>query len=168
MEKRWIYYDPPGKKAIKKLAEAINVSHPLATVLIQRGIKEYEEARAYFRPEIQNLHDPFLMADMDKAAKRLHEAIRNQERILVYGDYDVDGTTAVALMYNFLIRHVAGVMYYINDRETEGYGISDQGIDFAGDNEVDLIISVDCGIKASSSVDRATEKGIDFIICDHH
>lgn len=150
------------------MQKAINASRPLATLLLQRGIKDFESARLFFNPEVSQLHPPFLMKDMDKAVERISEAIENEENILVYGDYDVDGTTAVSLLYGFLASVYDKVTYYIPDRYGEGYGISFKGIDFAADNEVSLIIALDCGIKAIEQIDYAKEKGIDFIICDHH
>ena len=137
-------------------------------LLIQRGIETFEEAKDFFRPDLKDLHDPFLMKDMDKAVARIEEAILNKENILVYGDYDVDGTTSVALMSSYLLTYYSNVATYIPDRYDEGYGISYKGIDFAEDNNFSLIIALDCGIKAIDKVDYASKKGIDFIICDHH
>ena len=137
-------------------------------MLLQRGIETFDEAKAFFRPSLADLHDPFLMKDMEKAVERIERAINNQENILVYGDYDVDGTTSVALMSSYLKTKTERVATYIPDRYEEGYGVSYQGIDFAHDNDFSLIIALDCGIKAIEKVDYAKEKGIDFIICDHH
>ena len=135
---------------------------------MQRNIFGFEEARLFFRPELDHLHDPFLMQDMDLAVARIEKAMAQGERILIYGDYDVDGTTAVALMTAYLREYHPNVASYIPDRYTEGYGVSLKGIDFAADNEITLIIALDCGIKAVDQVAYAADRGIDFIICDHH
>jgi len=153
---------------VSRLTEELKIDRVLATLLVQRGITTFEEARTFFRPDLNLLHDPFLMKDMEKAVKRLGEAIMAQEKILIYGDYDVDGTTAVALMYTFLKKFDANIEYYIPDRYDEGYGISYKGIDWGYQNGYTLIISLDCGIKAVEKVKYAASKGIDFIICDHH
>ena len=145
----------------------MNISAPLALIMAKRGIKE-ENARHFFHPQLTELHDPFLMKDMDKAVERLNEAMGRKERIMVYGDYDVDGCTAVALVYKFLQQYYSNIDFYIPDRYEEGYGISQKGIDFAADTGVKLIIVLDCGIKAVEEVDYARSRGIDFIICDHH
>jgi single-stranded-DNA-specific exonuclease len=170
MNTRWNYQNPTEQQVNeqKQLAEELNINDVLAQLLVKRGISTYDEARYFFRPDISQLHDPFLMADMDKAVARLENAIRNNEKILIYGDYDVDGTTSVSLVYTFLKRFYNNVIFYIPDRYAEGYGISLQGIDFAHANDVLLIIALDCGIKAIEKVDYATSLGIDFIICDHH
>src|SRR5690606_410296 len=139
-----------------------------AALLVQRGITTHEAARALFRPDLDALHNPFLMADMDRAVERLEQALGDNERIMVYGDYDVDGTTAVALVYAFLSRYSSRVSFYIPDRYSEGYGISFKGIDHAQAEGVTLIVALDCGIKALDKVAYARERGIDFIICDHH
>ena len=165
---RWIYKDTPPEAAISKLASALKVDRLLAALLLQRDITSFEEARLFFRPELSHLHDPFLMKDMDRAVARIQKAIEEEERILVYGDYDVDGTTAVALMVAYLRSFYSHVASYIPDRYKEGYGVSVEGIDFAADNGIGLIIALDCGIKANKQVAYAAEKGIDFIICDHH
>jgi single-stranded-DNA-specific exonuclease len=165
---RWIYKPAPDSELTAALAASLNVDPLIAGLLVQRGITSYEQARLYFRPELEHLHDPFLMRDMDLATKRIEQAIQDGERILVYGDYDVDGTTAVSLMVDYLESYYPHVASYIPDRYLEGYGISLQGIDFAADNEFQLIIALDCGIKAVDQVGYAREKGIDFIICDHH
>src|SRR5690606_1107475 len=141
---------------------------PLAVILAQRGIDSFEKAKNFFRPDLDLLHDPHQMKDMDKAVERILKAFNNNENILVYGDYDVDGTTAVAMMYDFLKSIYEKVSYSLPDRYTEGYGISYQGSDFADDNAFSLIIALVCGIKAESKVRYASEKNIDFIICDHH
>jgi len=165
---RWTLKAKPLPESIRHLREALQVDEIVATLLLQRGINTYEEAKTFFRPNLNDLYDPFLMKDMDKAAARIETAIVNEENILVYGDYDVDGTTAVALMSTYLKTRTANVATYIPDRYDEGYGISYKGIDFAEDNGFSLIIALDCGVKAVDKVIYAKEKGIDFIICDHH
>lgn len=151
-----------------KLAEELSISPLLSQLLVQRDILTFEDARSFFRPDLGNLHDPFLMIDMDKAVNRLTKAMQSNEKILIYGDYDVDGTTSVALVYKFLKQFYSNVDFYIPDRYNEGYGISIQGIDFAAANDFKLIIALDCGIKAIAKVKYAIEQGVDFIICDHH
>ncbi|HBG69498.1 MAG: single-stranded-DNA-specific exonuclease RecJ [Bacteroidetes bacterium GWF2_43_63] len=168
LAKRWILKDQGNEELIRLLMEQVNVNRTLANLLVQRGIDSYDSAKAFFRPSIENLHDPFLMKDMDKAVDRLVLAIDRKESILLYGDYDVDGTTAVAIVYKFLKRFKLPLDYYIPDRFTEGYGISIKGIDYASETGCSLIIAVDCGIKDQEKVLYATEKGIDCIICDHH
>lgn len=168
MEKRWVVKPKADEAVVNKLAQELGIEKVLANLLVQRDIKTYQEAKDFFRPSLEKLHDPFLMKDMDKAIDRLERAIQNKERILVYGDYDVDGTTAVSLVYTFLKKYHPEVDFYIPDRYTEGYGISFQGIDFAKENNFTLIIALDCGIKAIDKVAYATERNIDFIICDHH
>ena len=170
MEKIWQLQPSPLKKKIEKLSSEINVSELIATLLIQKGIENFEQAKTYFRPDLQQLHDPFDMKDMDKAVERIVEALELGQRILIYGDYDVDGTTSVALMYSFLrsIHDDEFLEFYIPDRYKEGYGISFDGVDFAEQNNCALIIALDCGITAHDKVEYAKEKGIDFIICDHH
>ncbi|NNK40542.1 MAG: single-stranded-DNA-specific exonuclease RecJ, partial [Winogradskyella sp.] len=165
---RWILKPKPESEKIRFLQESLQVNEIIASLLIQRGIETYEEAKAFFRPNLNDLHDPFLMKDMDKAVERVERAIQNNENILVYGDYDVDGTTSVALLSLYLKEYSSNVATYIPDRYDEGYGISFKGIDFAEDNDFSLIIALDCGIKAIDKVDYASAKGIDFIICDHH
>ncbi len=165
---RWTLKPKPEAKKVKGLQKALQVDEVTATLLLQRGIKTYEEAKTFFRPSFEDLHDPFLMKDMDKAVDRIENAIANSENILVYGDYDVDGTTSVALLSSYLKTKTDNVATYIPDRYDEGYGISYKGIDFAGDNDFSLIIALDCGIKAIDKVVYAKEKGMDFIICDHH
>jgi single-stranded-DNA-specific exonuclease len=152
----------------KKLANELSISPILAQLLVQRDIFTFEDARSFFRPDLSDLHDPFLMADMQKAVDRLTIAMQKNEKILVYGDYDVDGTTSVSLVYKFLKQFYSNIEFYIPDRYTEGYGISVQGIDFAAENDFKLIIALDCGIKAIEKVKYASDKGVDFIICDHH
>ncbi|UOB19272.1 single-stranded-DNA-specific exonuclease RecJ [Abyssalbus ytuae] len=165
---RWTIKPKPNRQDIDCLMRELNVDEIIATLLIQRGVKNFEEAKMFFRPSLTHLHDPFLMKDMDKAVERIEHAIKQGENILIYGDYDVDGTTAVSLMYSYFLSFYPNVATYIPDRYEEGYGISFQGIDFAHDNEFSLIIALDCGIKAVDKVLYAKEKGIDFIICDHH
>jgi len=152
----------------ESLSKELGISPILAGLLVQRGIASFEQAKQFFRPQLSDLHDPFLMNDMDKAVVRLNAALQNKEHILIYGDYDVDGTTAVALVYKFLQQFSSNIGYYIPDRYGEGYGISHKGIDFAAANDYKLIIALDCGIKAIEKVEYAKTKGIDFIICDHH
>lgn len=166
--KKWIFSDSPDINAIDQLSKKINVNPVLTKILLQRGIASYEEAKAFFRPELDELHDPFLMKDMEKAVQRIDAALEQQENILVYGDYDVDGSTSVAMMYSFICSIYDKVGYYIPDRYAEGYGISTQGIEYAAENGYSLIISLDCGIKAIDKIVYATDKNIDFIICDHH
>ncbi|MFD2999794.1 single-stranded-DNA-specific exonuclease RecJ [Pontibacter toksunensis] len=168
MEKRWVYSEEAPAEVVERLAESLKISPTLASILCQRGICTFEEAKSFFRPSLSDLHDPFLMKGMDKAIDRLNEALHKSEKILVYGDYDVDGTTSVALMYGFLRHYTHQIDFYIPDRYKEGYGVSQQGIDWAAENNFKLIISLDCGIKSADKVASAKEKGIDFIICDHH
>ena len=156
------------KKQAAELAEKINMSPILAELLIQRGIKTESAAKRFFRPMLSELIDPFLMNDMDIAVDRLNDAMGRKERIMVYGDYDVDGCTAVALVYKFLQQFYSNIDYYIPDRYDEGYGVSIKGIDYAAETGVKLIVVLDCGIKAIEEIAYAKEKGIDFIICDHH
>ena len=160
---------PTGNsETIQKLAGELNIHPVLAQLLVQRGINTFDEAKHFFRPSLNDLHDPFLMKDMDKAVDRISNAILNKEKILVYGDYDVDGTTAVSLVYTFLHNQYVNVEYYIPDRYKEGYGISLQGIDYAKENGCNLIIALDCGIKSIDKIEYANSLGVDFIICDHH
>lgn len=165
---RWIVKPEPDMDATTALASELGVDPLVASLLIQREIRTFEEARLFFRPSLEHLHDPFLMKDMDAAVERIEQALSRQERILVYGDYDVDGTTAVALMTDYLREQKAEVASYIPDRYAEGYGLSFQGIDFAHDNGIGLIIALDCGVKALQQAKYAREKGIDLIVCDHH
>ena len=169
--KRWAYRNPISETEqvkIESLSKAINVSPTLAQLLVQRGISTFDEAKTFFRPSLDQIHDPFLMADMDKAVARLSAAIDNNEKIVIYGDYDVDGTTSVALFYGFLKNYYEHLDFYIPDRYIEGYGVSKQGIEWAAENGFSLIITLDCGIKSADKVLFAKELGIDFIICDHH
>lgn len=159
---------PGDELQIKNLASELNIDEVLANILIQRGITNFEAARRFFRPELTHLHDPFLMKDMDKAVGRLNEAVRKNEQVMIYGDYDVDGTTSVALVYSFLKERFSNICYYIPNRYTEGYGVSLQAIDFAKQSGVSLIIALDCGIKAVEKIAYAKKLNIDFIVCDHH
>jgi single-stranded-DNA-specific exonuclease len=168
MEKRWVILPQGNEETIRHLQDVLKIDRSLANLLAQRGITSYDEAKTFFRPELSQLHDPFLMKDMDKAVERIEMAINNREKILVYGDYDVDGTTAVALLYSFLKKLYSEVDFYIPDRYKEGYGISIQGIDFAAKYEYKLVIALDCGIKAVEKIEYAKSKGVDFIIGDHH
>jgi single-stranded-DNA-specific exonuclease len=165
---RWTIKPKPSEEKVKQLAQALNVDDFVATLLVQRGIETFEAAKAFFRPSLDNLHNPFLMKDMDKAVSRIECAIANNENILVFGDYDVDGTTAVSLVSGYLKCYYPNIATYIPDRYDEGYGISFKGIDFAEDNGFSLIIALDCGIKSMEHVAYAKNKNIDFIICDHH
>lgn len=168
MNYNWVFKQSPQKEIVDSLQKELNVSETIATLLAQRGITDFDKSKRFFRPSLDDLHSPYLMKDMEKAVSRIHKAIENQENILIYGDYDVDGTTAVALIYLFLQQFTHNIDFYIPDRYSEGYGISFQGIDYASDNDFSLIIALDCGIKAVDKVAYANEKGIDFIICDHH
>ena len=167
-EKKWILKDVVAGETVARLSSELGIDPVLARLLVQRGIGTFQEARAFFRPSLDNLHDPFLMKDMDKAVERVEMAVRSGEKILVYGDYDVDGTTAVSLVYSFLQRLTRNVDFYVPDRYDEGYGVSYKGIDWAADNGFGLIITLDCGIKANDKVSYAAGKGIDVIVCDHH
>ena len=165
---RWTIKPIPEQENIKRLSKELKVNSLIAHLLLQRGITNYSEAKKFFRPQLTDLHDPYLMRDMEKAVARIEKAINLEENILVFGDYDVDGTTSVALVSTYLQETYPNVATYIPDRYSEGYGISYQGIDFAEDNGFSLIIALDCGIKAMDKVAYARKKGIDFIICDHH
>ena len=168
MQKEWIIKSRGDEEIVSSLAEQINTGKTLANLLVQRGVTNFEEAKAFFRPNLDDLHDPFLMKNMEKAVFRLQLAVKRKEKILIYGDYDVDGTTSVALIYSFLIKRYNKLDYYIPDRYHEGYGISYKGIDYAQENNVTLIIALDCGIKANQKIRYASQRGIDVIICDHH
>jgi len=170
MTNKWNFQKPTEEenRISKELADKLAISPVICQLLVKRGITTEEEANKFFKPSLNDLHDPFLMPDMDKAVKRLNKALGEREKILVYGDYDVDGTTAVSLVYKFLRPYTSLLDYYIPDRYDEGYGISYKGIDYAADTDVKLIISLDCGIKAIEKIEYAKQKGIDFIICDHH
>jgi single-stranded-DNA-specific exonuclease len=165
---RWTLKSTPEKEKIDKLAKELQVDSTIASILCQRNIETFEDAKKYFRPSLEDIHDPFLMKDMDLAVARIETAIANNENILVFGDYDVDGTTAVSLVSSYLKTIYPNIATYIPDRYAEGYGVSYMGIDFAHDNDFSLIIALDCGIKAIEKVAYASEKNIDFIICDHH
>ncbi len=166
--KKWNVKPIPDAAEIQCLAEALEVDGILAELLVQRGIKDFESAKVFFRPAYEHLHSPFLMKDMQRAVDRINHAVRNRERIMIYGDYDVDGTTSVAMVYSFLKKIYPNVDYYIPDRYTEGYGISYKGIDIAKSGGFKLIISLDCGTKAVDKIKYAVSEGIDFIVCDHH
>lgn len=168
MEYRWIYRETPDDTAINHLSEEMGVNRTIATILLQRGISSKQEADEYFDPPLNNLNNPFLMKDMDKAIKRMIRAMERQESILIYGDYDVDGTTSVSLVYGFLKNYYNKIYYYIPDRDSEGYGLSIKGIDTAVQKHCTVLISLDCGIKATEMTDYANSKGIDVIITDHH
>lgn len=165
---RWTIKPKPSEEKVKQLSQALAIEENIATLLLQRGIGTFEEARQFFRPGLSDLHDPYLMKDMDKAVSRIEKAIESNENILIFGDYDVDGTTAVSLVSSYLKTYYSQVATYIPDRYDEGYGISYKGIDYADDNGITLIIALDCGIKSIDHVAYAKERNIDFIICDHH
>jgi single-stranded-DNA-specific exonuclease len=168
MQKRWALKHSPDKDAVRQMAAQLNIDPVLSTLLLQRNIQTFDQAKYFFRPDLRHLHDPFLMTDMEKAITRIEEAMAGGEKILIFGDYDVDGTTAVALVYSFFNKQYPNLEYYIPDRYKEGYGISTQGIDYAAENGFSLVIALDCGIKATDKVAYANEQGVDFIICDHH
>ncbi len=168
MDKIWKVKEVGDSNVIKHLSAALNVNMVIGNLLAQRGITSFQEAKSFFRPKLSDLHSPFLMKDMDKAVARLEKAITNQEKVLIYGDYDVDGTTSVALMYQFLRTRIKNLDYYIPDRYSEGYGISPRSIEYAAEEKFSLVIVLDCGIKAIEKIKQAKSKGIDFIICDHH
>ena len=167
-ECKWILKEPADPEKVERLSTEVGIDRVLAELLVKRGVETFEQARSFFRPSLEALHDPFLMKDMDVAVERLHKAIASGEKILVYGDYDVDGTTAVALVYSFIQRFTDRVDFYIPDRYDEGYGVSYKGIDWAADGGFSLIITLDCGIKAIDKVEYARSKGLEVIICDHH
>ncbi len=167
MQKRWTL-KPVNEEKVAALQQELKIHPALCRVLVLRGIETYEQAKHFFRPELSDLHDPFLMRDMDKAIERITTAIVQQEKILIYGDYDVDGTTSVATVHSFFKDIYPHLDYYLPNRYTEGYGISFQAIDFAAANGFSLVIALDCGIKANDKIDYANTKGIDFVICDHH
>ena len=167
-DRKWTLKAPADPEKAGRLAAEVGIDRVLAELLVQRGVETFEQARAFFRPSLDGLHDPFLMKDMDLAVERLHKAITEGERILVYGDYDVDGTTAVAQVYSFIKRFSQKVDFYIPDRYDEGYGLSYKGLDWAHAHGISLVITLDCGIKAIDKVEYARERGIEVIICDHH
>lgn len=168
MEKLWVIKDKGDKTVTRQLSLALGLPESIAGLMVQRGLVSPADARAFFDPSLDDLHDPFRMKDMNRAVDRISSAIAKNERILVYGDYDVDGTTSVAMMYSFLANQYTNLDYYIPDRYDEGYGISLQGIDYAVSTGCRLIIALDCGIKAVEKVRYARSKGLDIIICDHH
>ena len=168
MNKKWIIKPEGDVQKIDDLSKSLSVSKIIAKLLVQRGITSFEEAKQFFRPELSQLYNPFLMKDMEMAVGRLEIAIKNNEKILIYGDYDVDGTTAVATVYSFFKKIHTNIGYYIPDRYNEGYGISYKGIDYAAENNFSLVVALDCGIKAVEKIDYANDKNVDFIICDHH
>lgn len=168
MEKRWMYNSVPTSEQVTEFGKILNINSYLAAILMQRGISDFESAKKFFRPSLDHLHDPFLMKDMERAVGRLKKAIDNKEKILIYGDYDVDGTTAVSLVFSYLKSFYTECDYYIPDRYAEGYGVSEAGIKWAEENGFTLIIALDLGIKSADMVTLARIKGIDFIICDHH
>jgi len=168
MDKRWVMKEKGDSVTVRQLADALGVPESLANLMVQRDIKSPSEAKSFFTPSLDYLHDPFMMKDMNVAVDRISSAISKNEKILVYGDYDVDGTTAVALMYSFLRQQYSNVLYYIPDRYKEGYGVSFIGLDYASENNCKVVITLDCGIKAVEKVKYARTKGLDVIICDHH
>ncbi len=168
MEKTWEIRQKPSAEIISDLQQSLNISEALAILLVQRGIESYDEAKSFFNPSLDELHDPFLMKGMADAVSRIKNAIEDEENILIFGDYDVDGTTAVTLFYEFLTTIYSKVFFYIPDRNTEGYGISQQSIEFALANNISVVIVLDCGIKAHEQIKYAQSKGIEYIICDHH
>lgn len=167
-EKIWSVKPPGDSNDVKHLSAKLNVEMAIANLLVQRNIRTFDEAKAFFRPRLSDLHDPFLMKDMDKAVARLRQAIERQEKVLIYGDYDVDGTTSVSLLYRFLKDKIEDLHYYIPDRYSEGYGISPKSIEYAADNNFKLVIVIDCGIKAIEKIAYARTRHLDYIICDHH
>lgn len=167
LEKRWNILKPDAEKTLA-LQKALNINQALCGILVQRGITSFEEAKHFFRPQLTDLHSPWLMKDMEKAVHRIITAFNNKEKILVYGDYDVDGTTSVACMYQFIQSQHEAVDFYIPHRYREGYGVSKAGIDFAHENNFTLIVSLDCGIKSTDLIAYAATLGIDFVVCDHH
>ncbi len=168
MEKRWVSKPRVDQKEVDYLAEVLNINDLLANLLVQRGVKTFDQAKSFFRPSLESLYDPFRMEDMNLAIERIEKAIQSNQRILIYGDYDVDGTTSVAMVYSFLSKFYSNLDYYIPDRYAEGYGVSYKGINYAAHDNVSLIIALDCGIKAVEKIDYANSLNIDFIICDHH
>lgn len=170
MNLKWIYKPEPDEEIVDRISSSIGFGTLESKILVLRGIDDYQKAREFFKPKLEDIHSPFLMADMQKAVERIASAIENGEKIMVYGDYDVDGTTAVALMYLYLSKIVEKkyLDFYIPDRNAEGYGISTEGINYAKENDFSLIVALDCGIKAIDKIDYANSLGIDFIVCDHH
>ena len=168
MQKKWLLKAPPSQTKIEELRSELKIDRIVSSLLLQRGIPNFASAQAFFRPKLEDLHDPFLMKDMDLAINRIEKAFTNKEKILLFGDYDVDGTTAVSLLFIYLKNHYSNIDFYIPDRYSEGYGISFQGIDHAIKNSFSLIISLDCGIKSNDKIRYAKENEVDFIVCDHH
>ena len=162
----WILNNTNDNEAVDSLSKELKISPILSSMLVKRQIRTYDQAKDFFRPNFESLHDPFLMKDLDLAVNRLSDALARNERILIYGDYDVDGTTSVALMYSFLKNHTENIRFYIPDRYAEGYGISEQGIEYAASIDCQLIIALDCGIRALNMADLSKTKDIDLIICD--
>jgi len=168
MQKKWLLKVPPSQTKIQELRSELKIDRIVSSLLLQRGISSFESAQAFFRPKLEDLHNPFLMKDMDLAVSRIETAFIKNEKILLFGDYDVDGTTAVALMYIYLKEQYPNIEFYIPNRYSEGYGISYQGVDYAIKEDISLIISLDCGIKSNDKISYAKENGVDFIVCDHH
>lgn len=168
MKYQWQAKKLPNQNMILQLSTQLNISHPIATMLVQRGIDTYDKAEKFFRPKLNDLHNPFLMQDMDVAIHRIQQAIEKQEGVLIYGDYDVDGTTAVSIVYSYFKSFIQRIAYYIPNRYTEGYGISKAGLEYAAENGFDLIVVLDCGIRANDLIDYGNALGLDIIICDHH
>ncbi|MCW3785007.1 single-stranded-DNA-specific exonuclease RecJ [Plebeiibacterium sediminum] len=168
MEKTWNIKESGDEDKVEHLSSVLNIDRFLSNLLVQRGVETFDEAKAFFRPDYEHLHDPFLMKDMDRAIDRLDRAIENNEKVFIYGDYDVDGTTSVSLVYSFLSEYFDNLQFYIPNRYEEGYGISYKGIDYFAEEKCSLVVALDCGIKAVEKIEYAKEKGIDFIICDHH
>ena len=168
MQKKWLLKAPPSQTKIQELRSELKIDRIVSSLLLQRGISSFESAQAFFRPKLEDLHNPFLMKDMDLAVSRIETAFIKNEKILLFGDYDVDGTTAVALMYIYLKEQYPNIEFYIPNRYSEGYGISYQGVDYAIKEDISLIISLDCGIKSNDKISYAKENGVDFIVCDHH
>ncbi|MEM6831874.1 MAG: DHH family phosphoesterase, partial [Bacteroidota bacterium] len=168
MEKHWIYGEEPDEERVAALSKSINVNPYLSKLLIRRGISTFDRAKEFFRPSLSMLHDPFLMKGMDRAVNRLCDAVFNKEKIVLYGDYDVDGTTSVSLLYLFLKQYTEHVLYYIPDRYTEGYGLSEKGVNWAEAQGCHLMVALDCGIRAVDRAEQAKAANIDLIICDHH
>jgi len=168
VQKKWNIHQSEDSEVISALQKDLSIDITVAKLLVQRGITNFEEAKTFFRPSLDMLHDPFLMKGMDVAVERIIKAITNREKILIFGDYDVDGTTSVALVYSFFRKYIPEIRYYIPDRYAEGYGISFKSIDYAADNNYTLVIALDCGIKANDKIEYANSKNVDFIICDHH
>ena len=168
MKKKWLVSDKENHREVELLKNKLGIDQITAEMLLRRGVKTLAEAQKFFRPSLEDLYDPFLMRDMDRASSRLVKAIEEQEKVLIYGDYDVDGTTSVAMVYSFLKQHINHLSYYIPDRYDEGYGLSEKAIHFATENQVDLIITLDCGIRANDNIALGNKNNIDFIVCDHH